>query len=133
MCIRDSLKTDGVGIGQVGVTADALGRLVGLVDSGVISSSAGKTVFEKMYGTGLEAQVIVERENLVQIGDRNELEALVTRVISEQPDAVARVRGGHEGTLGFLVGQVMKASRGRANPKLAGELLRQQLRDPGTR
>ena len=126
------LKTDGVGIDQVGVTADALGRLVGLVDSGVISSSAGKTVFEKMYGSGLEAQEIVERENLVQIGDRKELEALVTRVISEQPDAVARVRGGHEGTLGFLVGQVMKASRGRANPKLAGELLRHQLRDPGT-
>ena len=124
------LNADGVGIDEVEVRPDALGRLVKLVDTGVISSSTGKTVFEKMYGSGREAQEIVEQENLAQVGDRDELQSLVARVISEQPDAAARVRGGHEGTLGFLVGQVMKATRGRANPKLVNELLREQLRDP---
>jgi len=83
-----------------------------------------------MYGSGLEAREIVERRGLSQIGDRDELGTVVDEVIAQQPDAVARVRGGHEGTFGFLVGQVMKATRGRANPKLAGELLRERLKQP---
>ncbi len=124
------LKEDGVGVGEVGVTPEALGRLVGLIEQGVISGSAAKEVFEEMYGSGLEAREIVERRGLSQIGDRDELGTVVDEVIAQQPDAVARVRGGHEGTFGFLVGQVMKATRGRANPKLAGELLRERLKQP---
>ncbi|MEE2638088.1 MAG: Asp-tRNA(Asn)/Glu-tRNA(Gln) amidotransferase GatCAB subunit B, partial [Acidobacteriota bacterium] len=121
------LKADGVGIDAVGVTSEALGRLIRMIDSGTLSGSAAKGVFEKMSGTAKEAADIVEAEGLSQIGDENELQAVVGRVIAEHEDAVERFRAGNEGTLGFLVGQVMRATRGRANPKLVNTLLRRSL------
>ena len=121
------LKADGDEIDAVGVSADALGRLIRMVDTGVVSGSAAKTVFERMYGTGREAREIVEAEGLAQIGDEGELLDVVTRVIADNDDAVSRFRRGNEGSLGFLVGQVMRATRGRANPKLVNALLRRSL------
>jgi aspartyl-tRNA(Asn)/glutamyl-tRNA(Gln) amidotransferase subunit B len=121
------LKADGAGISAVGVTPGSLGRLIRLVDTGVISASAAKDVFERMYGDGREAEDIVKAEGLAQIGDEGELRQTVTRVIAEHGDAVATFRGGNEAALGFLVGQVMRATRGRANPKVANALLRDAL------
>ena len=121
------LKTQGAGIDGVGVTGAALGRLIRLVDSGVINGSAAKDVFERMYGSGREADEIVRAEGLSQVGDEDELNEVVTRVIAEHDDAVAKFRAGNEGALGFLVGQVMRATRGRANPKMANALLRRAL------
>ena len=123
------LKVEGAGIEAVGVTPAALGGLIRLIDTGVINRSAAKDVFERMYGSGREAGDIVRAEGLSQIGDEGELGDVVTRVIAEHQDAVARFRRGNEGSLGFLVGQVMRATRGRANPRMTNELLRRMLTD----
>ena len=123
------LKADGDEIGAVGVSPEALGRLIRMVDAGTVSGSAAKTVFERMVGTGREAEEIVEAERLAQIGDEEQLLGVVTRVIADNDDAVSRFRRGNEGSLGFLVGQVMRATRGRANPKLVHALLRRSLSD----
>ena len=123
------LKADGDEIGAVGVSPEALGRLIRMVDAGVVSGSAAKTVFERMVGTGREAEEIVEAERLAQIGDEEQLLGVVTRVIADNDDAASRFRRGNEGSLGFLVGQVMRATRGRANPKLVNALLRRSLSD----
>lgn len=121
------LKFEGADINSVGVTADALGRLIRLIDNGRVSGTAAKDVFAKMYGSGREAEEIVEAEGLGQIGDRTHLEEIVTSVIADHKDAVARFRDGNEGSLGFLMGKVMRATKGRAKPKLANELLRRSL------
>ena len=121
------LKVEGAGIEAVGVTPVALGGLIRLIDTGVINGSAAKDVFERMYGSSREAEEIVRAEGLSQIGDEGELGDVVTRVVAEHRDAVARFRGGNEGSLGFLVGQVMRATGGRANPRMTNELLRRAL------
>jgi aspartyl-tRNA(Asn)/glutamyl-tRNA(Gln) amidotransferase subunit B len=121
------LKQDGASIDAVGVTPEALGRLLAMVEAGRLSASAAKDVFELMYGTGRDAEHIVRTEGLSQIGDEAELREHVTAAIGQHPDAVARFRAGNEGTLGFLVGQVMRATRGRANPRLVNELFRSEL------
>ena len=126
------LKQDGVSIDAAGVTPEALGRLLVMVDAGHLSASAAKDVFEMMYGTGREAEHIVRTEGLSQIGDDAELREHVTAAIGQHPDAVARFRAGNEGTLGFLVGQVMRATRGRANPRLVNELFRSELASTDT-
>ena len=123
------LKADGDEIGAVGVSPEALGRLIRMVDAGAVSGSAAKTVFERMVGTGREAEEIVEAERLAQIGDEEQLLGVVTRVIADNDDAASRFRRGNEGSLGFLVGQVMRVTRGRANPKLVNALLRRSLSD----
>jgi aspartyl-tRNA(Asn)/glutamyl-tRNA(Gln) amidotransferase subunit B len=109
------------------VTADALAGLIALVDKGTISSSIAKTVFDKMYETGRNANDIVTAEGLAQIGDHAALLTSVRAVLAANADAVAQIRGGKTGTFGFLVGQVMKGTGGKANPKLVNELLRREL------
>jgi aspartyl-tRNA(Asn)/glutamyl-tRNA(Gln) amidotransferase subunit B len=106
---------------------DALAELVGLAERGVISSSAAKDVFERMWSTGRRPQAIVDEEGLGQIGDESALLAMVADVIGRHPEPVAQYRAGRTATFGFLVGQVMKASGGKANPKLVNELLRKAL------
>jgi aspartyl-tRNA(Asn)/glutamyl-tRNA(Gln) amidotransferase subunit B len=124
------LKTEGAGVEAVGVTPAALGGLIRLVDGGIINGSAAKDVFDRMYGSGREAEEVVRSEGLAQIADERELRKIVRGVIAEHEDAVARFRSGHEGSLGFLVGQVMRATRGRANPKMTNDLLRATLKTP---
>ena len=124
------LKAEGTGVEAVGVTPAALGGLIRLVDGGVINGSAAKDVFDRMYGSGREAEEVVRVEGLSQIADERELRKIVRSVIAEHEDAVTRFRSGHEGSLGFLVGQVMRATRGRANPKMTNDLLRAALKAP---
>jgi aspartyl-tRNA(Asn)/glutamyl-tRNA(Gln) amidotransferase subunit B len=107
--------------------ADRLAGLIRLIDSGTISSSIGKDVFAKMYDSGRSAREIVAAEGLAQIGDESALLEIIRAVIAANGDAVAQYRAGKMQTFGFLVGQVMKGSRGKANPKLANELLRREL------
>ena len=123
------LNADGEGIDAAGVPPDALGRLIRMVDAGTVSGSAAKTVFERMYGTGREAGEVVEAEGLAQIGDEERLLGAVARAIADNGDAAARFRRGNAGSLGFLVGQVMRATGGRANPKLVNALVRKALSD----
>ena len=123
------LKVDGDAVGSAGVAPAALAKLIGLVESGTVSTSAAKEVFDRMYGSNREPDEIVRTEGLSQIGDQDELAEVVAGVLAEQPEAVDRFRGGNAGSLGFLVGQVMRATGGRANPKLVNELLRRALVD----
>jgi aspartyl-tRNA(Asn)/glutamyl-tRNA(Gln) amidotransferase subunit B len=109
------------------VSARGLAGLIDLVDKSTISASIGKTVFDKMYETGRSAEEIVTAEGLAQIGDEQAILSSVRTVIGANQDAVAQIRNGKTGTFGFLVGQVMKATGGKANPKLVNELLRREL------
>ena len=121
------MKAAGIGIDAVRVGAEALAELIGLVESGAVSGSMAKDVFERMWETGRSAREIVHAENLSQIGDTGALSALVDEALAAQPDAVARYRAGRTGALGFLVGRIMRATRGQANPRLVDSLLRERL------
>jgi aspartyl-tRNA(Asn)/glutamyl-tRNA(Gln) amidotransferase subunit B len=107
--------------------AAALAELTGLVDEQVISTSAAKSVFETMWTTGRSARAIVEAEGLGQIGDTAAIEAIVDTVVAANPEPVAQYRAGKTQAFGFLVGQVMKASKGKANPAVASEILKMRL------
>jgi aspartyl-tRNA(Asn)/glutamyl-tRNA(Gln) amidotransferase subunit B len=109
------------------VPADALAALIRLVDQGRISNSVAKDVFEKMYSSGQSAEALVRAEGLSQIDDRGMLLAAIRAVLAHNADAVEQYRAGKSNALGFLVGQVMKTTGGKANPRLVNELLRAEL------
>jgi aspartyl-tRNA(Asn)/glutamyl-tRNA(Gln) amidotransferase subunit B len=125
-------KERGQTMANVTLTPAALGDLIALIDKGTISSSMAKGVFAKMYDSGRSAASIVEEDGLAQIGDEGAIAAIVADVMRGHADAVAQYRAGKRQTFGFLVGQVMKASGGKANPKLASEVLKRAL-DAGVR
>ena len=121
------IKDQGVELATLKVQPPALAALIGLVDGNRVSGSAAKRIFERMSDTGETAAEVVEAEGLTQIDDGDALAAAVRAVIDAQADAVASYRSGKTGTLGFLVGQVMRLTQGKANPKRVNELLRKQL------
>ena len=121
------LNAAGLEAGHGHVTAERLAKLVKLVESGTVSTSTGKEVFALMIEERAEPEAVVEKHGLGQISDTSELEAAVALVIAENPAQADQYRGGKQQVLGFLVGQVMKASGGRANPQLVNELLRAAL------
>ena len=104
-----------------------LGELLDLVDAGTLSATAAKDVLAEMFTSEAAPATIVERKGLAQISDTDELEAVVARVVEANPELVAKLRGGKRGVLGALVGQVMRETRGRANPKLASDLIELHL------
>jgi aspartyl-tRNA(Asn)/glutamyl-tRNA(Gln) amidotransferase subunit B len=104
-----------------------LADMIVLVEKGTISGKIAKTVMEEMYKTGKSPAAIIEEKGLVQISNSGELEGIVDSVMSKNADAVAQYRSGKQGSLSFLVGQVMKATQGRANPQTVNELLRKRL------
>ncbi len=105
----------------------ALAELAVLAETGVISSTVAKDVFEKMWTTGQSARAIVDADGLAQIGDEGALQALVADVLAANPGPVADFRAGKKNAFGFLVGQAMKASRGKANPQIINELVKKAL------
>jgi aspartyl-tRNA(Asn)/glutamyl-tRNA(Gln) amidotransferase subunit B len=120
---------DGAGLEDVRgtVPASALAALLGLIDGGAISHSIAKDVFEKMFASGRSAAEIVEAEGLAQIDDETRITAAIAEALSQHADAVAQYTAGKTNAFGFLVGQVMKATGGKANPKRVNELLRRAL------
>jgi len=104
-----------------------LGRLIGLIQDGTISTTIAKTVYEEMRQTGHPPEEIIEAKGLRQVSDTDTLQAAITEVLTANPDKVEAYRGGKEKLLGFFVGQVMRATQGKANPQLVNTLLRQQL------
>ena len=104
-----------------------LGQLLKLVTDSPISGSAAKDVFGVMWESGGEPDKIVEEKGLKQISDSSELESAVEAVIAEQSEAADKVRGGDEKPIQFLMGQVMRATKGKANPQLVQQLLRERL------
>ncbi len=98
-----------------------------LMDKGTISGKIAKTVFEEMYKTGKNAEVIVKEKGLVQISDAGAIEKAVDDVIANNPKEVERLKAGEEKLIGFFVGQVMKLTKGKANPQMVNELLKKKL------
>jgi len=121
------LKTEGKSIAQSPVSARNLAGLLELVDTGVISGKIAKTVFEEMAKTGRPPKEIVEEKGLVQVTDVAAIEAVVLKVLDNHSAQVAEYRNGKTKVLGFFVGQVMKETRGKANPKIVNEVLRKKL------
>lgn len=121
------LNASGIDIQSVKVGPDQLYAMIRLVEDGTISGKIAKTVFEEMFQTGKSATQIVEELGLTQISGAEELGAVVDRVMAGNPAAVADYQSGKQEALKFLVGQVMKETRGRANPGLVNDILRQKL------
>lgn len=104
-----------------------LAQMLGLVEKGTISGKIAKTVFEEMYRSGKNAEEIVREKGLLQISDESAIEKAVDEVIAKSPEEAERYKAGDEKLLGFFVGQVMKAMKGKANPKMLNELLKKKL------
>jgi aspartyl-tRNA(Asn)/glutamyl-tRNA(Gln) amidotransferase subunit B len=104
-----------------------LAGLVSLVDSGEISGKQAKVVLQEMFETGADAREVAASKGLQQVSDAGELDAIVDEVIAENPDVAEKVRDGNVNSIGFLVGQVMKKTRGQANPQTVNELFQAKL------
>jgi len=109
------------------VTAADLGRLLDLITDGTISGRIAKDVFDAMVETGKGPATIVEEKGLRQITDTGAIEAAIDGIIAANPDQIAQFQGGNEKVMGWFVGQVMKATQGKANPQTVNELLRHKL------
>jgi len=114
-------------ISQSPISAENLSKLINLIKDGTISGKIAKSVFELMANGNKDPQKIIEEKNLKQESDPKALESLIDKVISENPDKVKDYKSGKEKLFGFFVGQVMKASQGKANPKLVNEILKKKL------
>jgi len=121
------LKAGNREIGDSPVSAEHLGELVKMVSKGELSRKLAKEIFPKMFATGQSADCIVEAEGLKQISDTGALDAIVDGVIAGNPKQVEQYRGGKTTVMNFLVGQVMKATRGQADVAAATEILKQKL------
>jgi len=109
------------------VSSRHLGELIALIGKGELTGKLAKEILPKMFETGDAPQAIMEREGLKQISDTGALEKIVDEVLAANPKQVEQYKGGKTTVIGFLVGQVMKASRGQANPGAVNELLRGKL------
>jgi aspartyl-tRNA(Asn)/glutamyl-tRNA(Gln) amidotransferase subunit B len=123
------LKRDNREISNCPVSFESLARLVGMVEEGSISGKIAKEVFERMYSTGASPGDIVASQNLGQISDQSELEKVIEAVLAANQGQVKAFRSGKEGLLGFFVGQVMRETRGQANPQLVNDMLKSKLRE----
>ena len=121
------LKEHGADIASSPLTAERLAGLIALIEKGTISGSMAKGVFEKMCASNQTADAIVAAEGLAQIDDESQIVGLIAEVLAAHPDAVTQYQGGKTTTFGFLVGKVMKAAAGKANPKRVNELLKRAL------
>jgi aspartyl-tRNA(Asn)/glutamyl-tRNA(Gln) amidotransferase subunit B len=110
-------------LGDVPLTGSMLGEMLGLLEQGVISSKIAKTVFKAMLESGKSPKVIVEEQGLVQISDEGAIKAVVERIVAANPQSVADYKAGKEKAIGFLVGQVMRETKGKANPGLVNQLI----------
>ncbi|MCL4473390.1 MAG: Asp-tRNA(Asn)/Glu-tRNA(Gln) amidotransferase subunit GatB [Actinobacteria bacterium] len=121
------LNATGQELGDLKVSPEQLAALIKLVDGGSINAKTGKEVFAEMCDTGKDPAEIVEARGLSQISDQSELAALIDKAIADNPKQVEQYRAGKQQVVGFFVGQVMKATRGRANPQAVNEMLRKKL------
>jgi aspartyl-tRNA(Asn)/glutamyl-tRNA(Gln) amidotransferase subunit B len=121
------LNTHGTTADASPVTARALAELLGLIDDGRISGKIGKAVFEEMAVSGKSPGVIVEEKGLVQVSDAASIDAVVDKILQRYPQEVEAYRGGKTKLFGFFMGQVMKETRGKANPKTVSEVLNKRL------
>ena len=122
-----ALNRSGLALAEAPVDAARLGGLLDLIADETISGRIAKEVFDAMWESGKDAAAIVDERGLKQITDTGAIEAAVDKVIAEAPDQAEQVRQGNRKVVGWFVGQIMKATQGKANPKLVNELLRKKL------
>ena len=121
------LNKKNLSISESPISAENLSSLIKMISSGKISGKIAKDVFEKMQSGNKDPQQIVEKEGLLQQSDPKELEKIIVAVISKNQDKVAQYKSGKEKLFGYFVGEVMKASKGKANPQLVNEILKNKL------
>jgi len=109
------------------ITGQLLGKMLKMMDEDVISSKIAKTVFEEMFYTGKDPEDIVEEKGLKQISDEDKLEKLVEEIIEDNPDVIEDIRNGKDKAIGYLVGQVMKETKGKANPQMVNKMFREKI------
>ncbi|MBX4146161.1 Asp-tRNA(Asn)/Glu-tRNA(Gln) amidotransferase subunit GatB [Paenibacillus lautus] len=117
------LNSNNLELSEVKITGQGLGEMIGLIEKGTISSKIAKTVFKEMLESGKLPAQIVEEKGLVQISDEGAIKSIVEQVVANNPQSVEDYKAGKQKAIGFLVGQVMKESKGKANPALANKLL----------
>jgi aspartyl-tRNA(Asn)/glutamyl-tRNA(Gln) amidotransferase subunit B len=125
--LAGALNREGLDIAASPVTAERLAGLLKRIADGTLSGKLGKQVFETMWETGQDADTLIEAQGLKQITDRGEIARIIAEILAQHPIQVAQYRAGKEKLFGFFVGQVMKATSGKANPDLVNELLRSKL------
>jgi aspartyl-tRNA(Asn)/glutamyl-tRNA(Gln) amidotransferase subunit B len=123
------LKEEEIEVGAMPITAAGLVDLIALVDEGTITANSGKTVLREMFDTGQQAAQIVEEKGLAQISDEDALSTIVQAILDDNPEQVVRYRAGKETLLSWFVGQVMRATRGKANPQMVMALLKEKLQE----
>ena len=128
--LQSALSQAGKTINDCPIPPEALDELVNLIDSGKISGKQGREVFAEMFASGRGASEIVNEKGIEQLSDTGALETIVDEVIAKNPKPAADYRAGNAASLNFLKGQVMKLSKGKANPQLAGEILERKLKAP---
>ena len=127
--LAKNLNEDGIDIKQSPVSAERLGKMIGLIMKDTISGKIAKKVFKEMWTNEDDPEKIVKDKGLVQITDTGAIEAAVDAAIAANPKAVAEYKGGKKKAIGALVGQVMKATRGKANPQMVNKMLAEKLAD----
>ncbi|NOZ06535.1 MAG: Asp-tRNA(Asn)/Glu-tRNA(Gln) amidotransferase subunit GatB [Chloroflexi bacterium] len=123
------MKEENAGIESVNFSPTALVGLIRLVQQGLINANAGKSVLDEMFRTGQSPEQIVEAKGLAQISEVHALASVIRQVLDDNPKPVREYLEGKKQALGFLVGQVMRATRGKANPKVVNRLLQEALRE----
>jgi aspartyl-tRNA(Asn)/glutamyl-tRNA(Gln) amidotransferase subunit B len=121
------LNAEGKEIEDCPIKPGRLAGMIKMISDGVISTKIAKTVFEEMYKTGKDAETVVKEQGLVQVSDAGAIETIIDEVIKANPGQFADYKTGKEKLFGFFVGQVMKASKGKANPELVNQLLKKKL------
>jgi aspartyl-tRNA(Asn)/glutamyl-tRNA(Gln) amidotransferase subunit B len=121
------LNDSGKDIDASPVSPAALAELLKLVEDGKITGAVGKKVFATMFESGRDAGEIVAAEGLTQISDTSAIEQAAREIIAKNPDNVAKYKSGNEGVFKFFVGQVMRATRGQANPQAVNDILKRLL------
>jgi aspartyl-tRNA(Asn)/glutamyl-tRNA(Gln) amidotransferase subunit B len=116
-------------INDLYLNPERLATIVALIDKGTISGKIGKEVFKAVIEENKDPQVIIKEKGLIQISDENMVEKIINEVITENPEEIKRFKAGENKLLGFLVGQVMKKSKGKANPTIVNQLLQNKLKD----
>jgi aspartyl-tRNA(Asn)/glutamyl-tRNA(Gln) amidotransferase subunit B len=121
------INESGIQAGELRLTPAYLAGIIKLVDAGTINSSTGKSLLDKVQSTGQAPAEIVQAEGLARVSDQDAIRVVAAEVLAESPDQVANYKGGKTTLIGWFVGQVMKRSRGKADPQLARSILEELL------
>jgi aspartyl-tRNA(Asn)/glutamyl-tRNA(Gln) amidotransferase subunit B len=125
--ISGYLNKEKLSVNEIALKPETLAEMIQLIESNTISNSAAKEILPELLKEGGSAKALVEKKGLVQVSDPKVIEAAIDQVLAKFPDELEKYRGGKKNMLGFFVGQVMKATGGKADPKVTNQLLQQKL------